>query len=137
MSQAPEESIKALKDYGYNLGIAFQIVDDILDFIGTEKEMGKPVGSDLAQGTLTLPAMLLLKRYPENNPVKKLFQSQDKQENIELAIELVRNSSIVPECYKVASDYCARACRKLNLLPENASRQALAGLAEHIINRRS
>ena len=45
-----------MTDYGYNLGVAFQIVDDILDFIGDEKEMGKPVGSDLAQGTLTLPA---------------------------------------------------------------------------------
>jgi len=137
LSQAPEKSIKALKQYGYNLGIAFQIVDDILDFTGSEAEMGKPVGSDLAQGTLTLPAMLLLKRYPEDNPVKRLFQSRGKQENIELAIELVRNSSIVPECYKVASDYCARACHKLNLLPDNASRQALVELAEHVINRRS
>jgi len=60
LSQAPEESIQILIEYGYNLGIAFQIVDDILDVIGTEEEMGKPVGSDLAQGTLTLPAMLLL-----------------------------------------------------------------------------
>ena len=94
MSQAPGKSAKVLKEYGYNLGIAFQIVDDIMDFIGTEEEVGKPVGSDLAQGTLTLPAMLLLERYPENNPVKELFQNRDKQKNIKLAIELVRSSSI-------------------------------------------
>ncbi len=92
LSQAPEKSIEVLKGYGYNLGIAFQIIDDILDFIGTEEELGKPVGSDLAQGTLTLPAMLVLERYPEENPVKRLFQSGDKQKNIELAIELIRNS---------------------------------------------
>ena len=98
LSEAPEQSIKILNEYGYNLGIAFQIVDDILDFIGTEEEMGKPTGSDLAQGTLTLPAMLILERYPEDNPVKSLFQNkQDKQENIKLAIELVRNSSVVDE----------------------------------------
>ena len=136
LSQAPEESIKVLKDYGYNLGIAFQIVDDILDFISTEEELGKPIGSDLAQGTLTLPSMILLERYPEDNPVKRLFQNRDKQENIKQAIELVRNSSIIEECYAVASEYCARACRNLNLLPENASRQALTELANYVVNRK-
>jgi len=136
LSQAPEESIKVLKDYGYNLGIAFQIVDDILDFISTEEELGKPIGSDLAQGTLTLPSMILLERYPEDNPVKRLFQNRDKQENIKQAIELVRNSSIIEECYAVASEYCARACRNLNLLPENASRQALIELANYVVNRK-
>jgi len=136
LSEAPEKSVKALKEYGYNLGIAFQIVDDILDFTGTEEKLGKPVGSDLAQGTLTLPAMLLLERYPEDNPIKSLFENKDKRKNIELAIELVRNSSIVQECYGIASDYCAKARRNLNLLPENAGRQALTGLADYIINRR-
>jgi geranylgeranyl pyrophosphate synthase len=136
LSQAPGKWVKALKEYGYNLGIAFQIVDDIMDFIGTEEEMGKPVGSDLTQGTLTLPAMLLLERYPEDNPVKELFQNKNKQENIKLAIELVRSSSIVQECYTVASDYCAQACRSLNPLPENTSRQSLINLANYIIERK-
>ena len=136
LSQAPKKSIGILRDYGYNVGMAFQIVDDVLDFIGTEEELGKPVGSDLAQGTLTLPAMLLLERYPEDNPVKRLFQSGDKQRNIELAIELVGNSSIVQECYRIASDYVSRACHNLNLLPDNASRQALIQLADYIIRRK-
>ncbi len=136
LSQAPEKSVQILKEYGYNFGIAFQIVDDILDFIGSEEELGKPVGSDLVQGTLTLPAMLLLERYPEENPVKRLFQDRSKQENIRLAIELVRNSSIVPECYKVASDYCSKACHNLKLLPDNASRQALMELADYITTRK-
>jgi len=136
LSQAPEKSIKALKEYGNNLGIAFQIVDDILDFIGTEEDMGKPVGSDLTQGTLTLPAMLLLERYPEDNPVKRLFHNENKQENIKLAIELVRNSSIIQECYKVASDYCSKACSHLNLLPDNPIRQALIELADYVVKRK-
>lgn len=136
LSQAPEKSIQMLKDYGYNLGIAFQIVDDILDFIGTEEEMGKPIGSDLAQGTLTLPAMLLLEQYPEDNPVKKLFHNEDKHKNIQLAIELVRNSSIVQKCYRVVSDYCTRACGNLNLLPDNESRRALIKLADYVAERK-
>jgi len=136
LSQAPEKSVEALKGYGYNLGIAFQVVDDILDFIGTEEEMGKPIGSDLAQGTLTLPAILLLERYPEDNPVRRLFQNEDRQRNIELAMELVRNSSITQECYAVASDYCARACHNLSLLPDNASRRSLIKLADYVGKRR-
>ncbi len=136
LSQAPEKSIQVLIDYGYNLGIAFQIVDDILDFAGTEEEVGKPVGSDLAQGTLTLPAILLLERHPEDNPVKKLFHNEDEQKNIELAIELVRDSSIVEECYGIASDYCARACRNLNLLPDSGSCQALIQLADYVAKRK-
>lgn len=136
LSQAPEESIQVLIEYSRNLGIAFQIVDDVLDFIGTEEELGKPVGSDLAQGTLTLPSMLLLEYYPEKNPVKRLFKNRDGQNDIKLAIELVRDSSIAQECYKVASDYCSKACSHLNLLPDNASRQSLMELADYIISRK-
>jgi octaprenyl-diphosphate synthase len=136
LSGAPEKSIRILSDYGHHLGIAFQIVDDILDFIGTEEELGKPVGSDLTQGTLTLPAMLLLERYPEDNPVKRRFENRDDQDNVKQAIEMIRNSPIVDECYAVATDYCTRACQNLSQLPENSSREALFGLAEYVVARK-
>jgi geranylgeranyl pyrophosphate synthase len=141
LSQAPEESVQVLKDYGGNLGIAFQIVDDVLDFVSTEEELGKPTGSDLAQGTLTLPAMLLLERYPKDNPVKDLFSNRDmpeadKQAKIDRAIELVRQSPIVDECYRVASDYCAKACSNLGLLPDNAGRQVLMEVADYVASRK-
>ncbi len=136
LSGAPEKSIKILRDYGHSLGIAFQVVDDILDFIGTEEELGKPVGSDLAQGTLTLPAMLLLERCPEDNPVKRLFDNRNDQDNIKQAIELIRNSSIVDECYTVASEYCARACQNIHQLPANSSRDALLQLAKYVVARK-
>ena len=136
LSDAPEESIQILVNYGYNLGIAFQIVDDILDFVGSEKELGKPVGSDLSQGTLTLPAMLLLERYPEDNPVKRLFQKSGGAEDIQAAIELVRSSSVLQECYDIASEYSARACRNLDELPDVPACQALRSLAEYVVGRR-
>ena len=136
LSGAPEKAIGLLQQYGYNLGIAFQIVDDILDFIATEEELGKPVGSDLAQGTFTLPAMLLLERYPEDNPVKKVFQNEDTQKNIALAIDMVRNSSIVEECYEAASGYCSKASQSLDQLPQNASHRALKELADFVIRRK-
>ena len=136
LSEAPEKSVKTLGDYGHHLGIAFQIVDDILDFIGTEEELGKPVGSDLAQGTLTLPAMLLMERYPEDNPVKRRFENNDDPDNIRQAIEMIRNSPIVDECYIVASEYSARACQNLSELPENSSREALFELAKYVVARK-
>jgi len=136
LSEAPEASVKILSEYGYNLGIAFQIVDDILDFVGTEAEVGKPIGSDLAQGTLTLPSMLLLERYPNDNPVKKLFQQRDSHEAINLAIEQVRNSSIIEECYATAADYCARARRNLDQLPDKASRQSLVDITDYVVQRK-
>jgi geranylgeranyl pyrophosphate synthase len=135
LSQAPEQSVEILKMYGYDLGIAFQIVDDILDFVGVEETMGKPIGSDLAQGTLTLPSMLLLEQYPKDNPVKMLFRGSDKKNNIKRALEMVRNSSIVDQCYEFASGYCSRACRNLNHLPHNNSRQSLIEMAEYVVSR--
>lgn len=137
LSEAPEEGIEIMREYGYNLGITFQIVDDILDFIGTEEEMGKPVGSDLSQGTLTLPAMLLLEHYPgEDNPVRQLFSTKDSQKYISQAIEQVRNSSIIEECFEVATDYRNHACQRLEKLPSSEARQSLYELADFIVNRR-
>jgi geranylgeranyl pyrophosphate synthase len=137
LSQAPETSIQILIEYGYNLGIAFQIVDDILDFIGTDEELGKPTGSDLAQGTVTLPILLLVEQYPEEPPVKKLYKHHDDHENIKRVIELVRNSpSIIQECYHVATDYCVNAGHNLKLLPQNPARQSLSALADYIISRK-
>ncbi len=142
LSQAPEESVEILREYGFNLGIAFQIVDDVLDFTGSEKKMGKPIGSDLAQGTLTLPAMLLLERYPKNNPVAELFNNQDmpeaeKQERIKQALDLVRGLEVPKQCHELASEYCTKACQRLELLPDSPSRQALKELADLVISRKS
>lgn len=136
LSKAPEKSIQILHDYGHNLGIAFQIVDDILDFTGTEEEMGKPVGSDLAQGTVTLPALMLMERYPEDNPVRRLFQGADKKETIRQTIEMVRNSDIIKECFEVAAEYRTKACQNLKDLPEKEARTALTNLADYIVTRR-
>lgn len=134
LSKAPEEAVTVMKEYGDNLGIAFQIVDDILDFTSTEETMGKPVGSDLIQGTITLPALLIIERQPDDNPVKRFFETRNKKSAAEV-IELVRNTSIIKECYKVAAAYRDNACRNLNTLPETASRQALCDLADFVIKQ--
>jgi len=136
LSGAPEPSVQILHDYGYNLGIAFQIVDDILDFTGNEKEVGKPVGADLAQGTVTLPAQKLLQRYPQDNPLFKIVKKEDLNENIKKVIEMIRASDIIDECYKLAEDYCTLACCGLEKLPDKPTREALVALAEYVVKRK-
>jgi octaprenyl-diphosphate synthase len=136
LSQAPENVVGSLKQYGYHLGIAFQVVDDILDFVATEAELGKPAGSDLLQGTFTLPAMMLNERYPDRNPVKSLFETRDRN-YISLAIEQIRGSSIVDDCYKIARQYCDNACLQIKDLPENIYRRSLSDLADFVVTRKS
>lgn len=135
LSQASEKDIRALKKYGYNLGLAFQVVDDILDFTGDEKEMGKPVGSDLAQGTVTLPSLLLLKYHPDDNPLQKIFNGEDKQKSVKQAVAMVLDSTIISECYQIAEDYKNRACRELDEMPDSIGRKCLVRLADYVIER--
>ena len=133
---ASEESITSLRDFGINLGISFQIIDDILDFTATEKELGKPVASDLVQGTMTLPSMMLLERFPGDNPVKRIFNHEgDDQKNVREAIELLHSSKIIEECYHLASDYSEKARCNLQQMPDNKNRQALMALADFVVKR--
>jgi octaprenyl-diphosphate synthase len=136
LSGAPEESVQVLRGYGYNLGIAFQIVDDILDFVGSEKEVGKPVGADLAQGTFTLPAYKLLERRPADNPLLKIARKENLDENIKKVIEMVRASDIIDECYQLAGEYRNLACRDLHKLPDVPAREGLVSLADYVVKRK-
>ena len=136
VSGAQEEWIEALRQYGYNFGMAFQIVDDILDFTGDESLMGKPVGSDLMQGTLTLPALLLMERAPGDNPVQKYF-ARPTVERLARAVETVRTSEIAEESYAMARGFCSRENTALAPLPDNQDRQTLLELTDYILDRRS
>ena len=107
LSEAPEEAIQSMKEYGYNLGIGFQIVDDILDLTGEKETMGKPVVSDLSQGVLTLPTILLLER-PESKDIREALE-EDKDKGIGLIMERVYDPGIIEECYTIAESYCSQA----------------------------
>ena len=136
VSGSSDESIRALRDYGYNFGMAFQIVDDILDFTGDEEQMGKPVGSDLEQGTLTLPALLLLERSPKGNSLQK-YLSRPSKERLGQAVASIRDSGIAEQSYQMARDFCERATAALQPLADNEERRTLVELTEYILARRS
>jgi len=136
VSGVPLDDAQTLRAYGENLGMAFQIVDDILDFCGDEREMGKPVGSDLMQGTLTLPSFLLLERMPGDNPVKAYFDSPG-DEALAAAIAAIKDSGSLAESIEMARDFSRRAVEALASLPDNPDRRTLAELAAYILDRRS
>ncbi|MCH9037218.1 MAG: polyprenyl synthetase family protein [Chloroflexi bacterium] len=136
LSGASETIIDAFHTYGHSLGMAFQIVDDILDFQGTESEVGKPVGNDLAQGVLTLPAILLQERYPNDNPIKALFQNPSDEGALKRAVEMIHNSSVIDDSYDVAQDFCSTARKALEGLPDNPYRRSLTELLSYILERK-
>ena len=135
VNEAPEHEIKALRDYGYNMGMSFQVVDDILDFTSDEDKLGKPVASDLLQGKLTLPAIMLKERYPADNPIKAIFENRGKEQSLEKAIDMVRNLGIIPECYKVAQSFASEACQTIRVFPDTPCRKSLLELANYVVER--
>ncbi len=132
---APEKGIDALAQYGFNIGMAFQIVDDILDVSGDAEEIGKPVGNDLLQGVLTLPSIKLLERYPTDNPVRALFARPDDRDHLRKSLKMMQESDILEECHAEAEQYCDKALRILEGLPPTQSRESLSILASYVTKR--
>jgi geranylgeranyl pyrophosphate synthase len=137
VANASRDQADALQSYGENLGMAFQIVDDILDFSGDEQEMGKPVGSDLMQGTLTLPSLLLLESRPNDNPVEALFRERNSPDLLAQAITMVRESDILERAYQRARDFGDKACTALSILPATAARTSLEEITGYVLERRT
>ena len=135
LSGATEEQVQALRDYGYNIGMAFQIVDDLLDIQGNEAEMGKPVGNDLLQGVLTLPTILLLERYPNNNPIADLFKDREDTAKVGQTLDMINNSTILSDCFAIVRQYCDQANRSLEILPKCDCRDSLETLADYVRER--
>lgn len=136
LGRAAEEDVERLKSYGSNLGMAFQVIDDILDFTGTEESRGKPVGVDLLGGTITLPAILFLERYPAGNPIEYAYNHRDNEDALKQATEAVASSAVISECYDIALDFCSRAQHTLEGLPHNAAGEALRAVADYVCSAR-
>ena len=136
LSGASEDVVKAIKEYSYNLGIAFQIVDDILDFQGAEEEVGKPLGNDLVRGVMTLPAMIAMERYPEQNPIRDLFQHPHNETYLRRSVEMIQNSSVIDDSYSMAHQFRRKALDALEVLPQSPSRNSLEELVDYVLARR-
>ncbi|MDO8586387.1 MAG: polyprenyl synthetase family protein [Armatimonadota bacterium] len=135
-----ESLVKALSEYGLNLGIAFQITDDILDITGDPAKTGKPVGSDLRDGKITLPVLLALQNSvePDGQALCKMAEQQNIGEKEITAIcEAALRCGAVDMAREAAAGYVDKAHRCLEDVPSSPARDALYELAESIIGRMS
>lgn len=135
---ASEPGIAALRDHGLNLGMAFQIVDDILDFVGEEEELGKPRGTDLRQRTVTLPVICFLESHGEEargDLLRRILLGTAEEEDLASAIEMVAGSPAIAQAYAVAQEFVNQAKDALGGLSEDPYHRALMDLADYAVNR--
>jgi geranylgeranyl pyrophosphate synthase len=114
--------------------MAFQVVDDVLDFIGQESELGKPVGSDLLEGAVTLPSIIYAELNPKDSVVQQIIDKRNVKK-VNDTIEKIRRSSAINECMKIAADFSNKATGQLEILPDNRYRQALQNLTSYMLKR--
>lgn len=126
----PEHQVEALRTFGSQLGLAFQLIDDILDFTGDEAELGKPVGNDLRQGTITLP-VVYLRESMDNGRFERLFEESQP----DAIIAEIRASDSLQRCRAEAEGLAAEARAALLELPPSPARQVLMDLAEYVVRR--
>ena len=126
----PEPQVQTLRTYGDRLGLAFQIVDDALDLVGDESLLGKRVGSDLRQGTITLPVICLRDGMPERE-----FRAAFEEYDVDRLVDLIRGSSAIDRTYAEAERLLAEARDALQLAPPGEARDALEALTGYVVER--
>ncbi len=137
ISDAGENVVEALRNFGYEIGMAFQIVDDILDFTSEPETLGKPVGSDLRQGLITLPTIYYAESYPADPALIPLQEGRclDSDPRLNQLIESIRTSSVVKLAHQEAYRFVERGLKSLRTLPACTERQLLEDLANYIVDR--
>jgi octaprenyl-diphosphate synthase len=132
------EQEEALRDYGFNLGVAFQLVDDLLDFTGDAKALGKPIGADLREGKMTLPLIHLLSQGHSRGDaiVREIISSHDASEaQWNELLGILREHRSIDYAERRAVEFAEKAKKPLYLFPPSAERDALLALPDYVLQR--
>ncbi len=136
---APEQGVERLGRYGRQMGMAFQVIDDILDFQSNTADLGKPVGNDLRHGTVTLPAMYFMdeaRSDDERQLVRSVIEGKvDNDEQVNHAVKLIKESNALELAYRQARLFANEAKEALADFPNNENRQALEAIADFAVER--
>ncbi|MFC3608751.1 polyprenyl synthetase family protein [Stutzerimonas tarimensis] len=136
LAEAPAEQREALRQYGDSLGIAFQLVDDLLDYQGDAETLGKNVGDDLAEGKPTLPLIYTMREgTPEQAALVRQAIQKGGLENLSSICEAVEACGALDYTSRLARDYSERAIACLDALPPSPYRDTLAELARYAVAR--
>ena len=133
LSELERDQLNQLHSFGRQLGLAFQIVDDILDFTGSDDQLGKPAASDLASGTLTAPVIYAMEEHPSLSVlIEREFSEPD---DLDQALDLVRQSQGIQRARALAESMARESTTNLAFLPPSASRDALMDLPDFVLSR--
>lgn len=134
---ATTQAAGALRDYGLNLGIAFQLADDLLDFTSDTSVLGKASGADLAEGKLTLPLILLRNKRPEIVEALRTVMCDGNYARIsrDHLLDMLKRDGTLDETRSRAEEYASAARKNLDVLPETEYREALGDLPAFVIER--
>lgn len=137
-ADAPRDVQMSLYRYGYNVGMAFQITDDILDFIATEKELGKPAGSDLQQGNVTLPALYSMNRNTDlKNYITTMINSESSNKKVmSEIIQAIKDTGGVEYSFTISDRYLDKAYKELEKLPDIPAKESFSQIAKYIGTRK-
>ena len=133
LSDVPDEMSENLYQFGRSLGLAYQVVDDILDFTSSDEVLGKPAGSDLLSGNLTAPVLYALEEVPYLKTLidRKFVETDD----FEQAMQLVHSSKGIGRARDLATQHVENAMSCLAKLPPSESRQSLEDISEYVLRR--
>ena len=136
VSPVDETVVKQMETFGYEIGMAFQIVDDILDFTGQQATVGKPVASDLRQGLVTLPAIYYLEANPKDADMFAVLEgAYNNEERMTRLVSAIRASGAIQQAMDEANQFVERGLNAINGLPGGPEYNGLCELAAYIINR--
>jgi len=135
-SECTEEEKTAMYEYGKHLGLAFQVVDDILDFTQSAEQLGKPQGQDLATGNLTAPVLYALEDKVVGKRLRQLVQGKFQTEgSLEEALGLVEQGGGIARARQLARDEADIALSQLNILPESPSKDSMVAMVDYVLER--
>ncbi len=137
LSPVRQPVVEIARRFGYEIGMAFQIVDDVLDFTEEQTTVGKPVASDLRQGLITLPALYYYENHPHDPHMQSVIERNGHSGNqLEQLVEAIRESSAIEQSLIEAEAYVQRALDILAEMPATPENEALAELALYIVKRK-
>ncbi len=131
--------LSALKEYGFNLGISFQIKDDILDYEGQSFLLGKPIGGDIKEKKITLPLIYSLNNVPKekSNKIRKLLKNQNDKSVIKEIINFVKENRGIEYSYTISKKYADKAKKSLEVFPPSETKIALESLVDFVTERKN